>query len=168
MKSAAFFASLCVVTCASALASGVYKWTDSNGKVHYGDRAPGDAPVEQLSTSNIPAALQDRLRQLDPAFKITLIGGNLENGFVCGEVPASVTPGIDAAFPAALEAAGLGRVKGNNAFDDASEHFRYYRSKYDKERCPPPGRSKLSQLRTYDFRYDPDSIAAYRNAPKLR
>ena len=29
-------------------AAQVYKWTDSTGKVHYGDRAPDDAKTEQL------------------------------------------------------------------------------------------------------------------------
>lgn len=38
-------AGLAFAFCASAQ---VFKWTDSTGKVHYGDRPPGDARTEQI------------------------------------------------------------------------------------------------------------------------
>ena len=31
-----------------ALSSGIYKWTDENGKVHYGSRRPEDSQAEKL------------------------------------------------------------------------------------------------------------------------
>jgi glutaredoxin len=38
---------LVFVSCTAAFAQ-VYKWTDSNGKTHYGDQPPGDAKKEEL------------------------------------------------------------------------------------------------------------------------
>ncbi len=44
---------LCASLCAGAQTSEIYKWVDSNGNVHYGDRpnGGGDGPVEALSLS---------------------------------------------------------------------------------------------------------------------
>lgn len=38
---------LCLILCATAQAQ-VYKWTDSTGKAHYGDRPPEDSKAQQL------------------------------------------------------------------------------------------------------------------------
>ena len=44
-----FFAFACLaVFAASALAQPVYKWTDAQGVVHYGDRPPADAATEEV------------------------------------------------------------------------------------------------------------------------
>ena len=38
-----------LVTCSWAVAGEIYKWTDSEGSVHYEDRPIGDPPMEHLS-----------------------------------------------------------------------------------------------------------------------
>ncbi len=37
-----------------AFANDIYKWTDENGNVHYGDRPTGDATEERLAISSRP------------------------------------------------------------------------------------------------------------------
>ena len=39
---------------AAALASDIYKWTDADGVVHFGDRPSGDAPVQIVHISSDP------------------------------------------------------------------------------------------------------------------
>jgi glutaredoxin len=36
------------VCSSAAFASGVYKWTDADGRVHFGDRPPADAAAEEV------------------------------------------------------------------------------------------------------------------------
>ena len=39
---------LALVLSPSAVNAGIYKWTDENGKVHYGAQRPKDAPAEKM------------------------------------------------------------------------------------------------------------------------
>ena len=42
------------VCCTSyAFAAGVYKWTDADGRVHFGDRPPGETPVQELAITSV-------------------------------------------------------------------------------------------------------------------
>jgi hypothetical protein len=48
-----------------ALANDIYKWTDENGNVHYGDRPSGDASEERVAISSRatdPAEVQARVQ----------------------------------------------------------------------------------------------------------
>lgn len=54
-----------LITSGTAVASEIYKWTDSDGNVHYGDRPTGEAPVERLaivSRSTDNSVVQERLQ----------------------------------------------------------------------------------------------------------
>lgn len=62
---------LCLTT---ASAQGIYKWTDANGKVHYGDRAGApesskklDVPVTAPKASTPPPSLATDARRRAPA-----------------------------------------------------------------------------------------------------
>ena len=53
----------CVITClimfvvsasGTAFANDIYRWTDEDGNVHYGDRPTGDATEERLAISSKP------------------------------------------------------------------------------------------------------------------
>ena len=49
-------------------ADGIYKWTDENGTVHYGDRPTGEATEEQLQISysrTNPEALENRVKSFE-------------------------------------------------------------------------------------------------------
>jgi hypothetical protein len=50
----AFTMMLAVLTAGMAFASNVYKWTDEQGNVHYGDRPTGNASEERLDISSRP------------------------------------------------------------------------------------------------------------------
>lgn len=60
----------CLIICAVsvsgiALANDIYKWTDENGSVHYGDRPSGDASEERMlisSKSTNPNKVQARVQ----------------------------------------------------------------------------------------------------------
>lgn len=54
MKSAALIAVGCILFAATTLA-GVYKWTDSNGNVHYTDVPPSGVPVQPLKPDPAPS-----------------------------------------------------------------------------------------------------------------
>lgn len=43
----------------SAVASGVYKWVDEQGKVHYGDRPPGTVEPAEVEIGRAPAPSTD-------------------------------------------------------------------------------------------------------------
>ena len=45
---------LAVSAAGMAFASNIYKWTDEQGNVHYGDRPTGDASEERLAISSRP------------------------------------------------------------------------------------------------------------------
>ena len=45
------FAALAIVISTSAFADEIYKWTDEDGNVHYGDRPTGEASEERLQFS---------------------------------------------------------------------------------------------------------------------
>lgn len=54
-----------LATGGAAVASEIYKWTDSDGNLHYGDRPTSEARVERLaiaSRNTDNAAVQDRLQ----------------------------------------------------------------------------------------------------------
>ena len=56
---------MCLLAFALPLHAGVYKWTDSNGQVHYGDRPEQPAGAEELKVETGPAsgfALDDEER----------------------------------------------------------------------------------------------------------
>jgi hypothetical protein len=44
------------LTAQGAVAEGVYKWTDAQGRVHFGDRPPGDATGTPIAPPATPAA----------------------------------------------------------------------------------------------------------------
>ncbi len=50
----AFTMMLAVLSAGMAFASEIYKWTDEQGNVHYGDRPTGDASEERLAISSRP------------------------------------------------------------------------------------------------------------------
>ncbi len=50
----AFTMMLAVLAAGMAFASEIYKWTDEQGNVHYGDRPTGDASEERLDISSRP------------------------------------------------------------------------------------------------------------------
>ncbi len=50
----AFIMMLAVLAAGMAFASEIYKWTDEQGNVHYGDRPTGDASEERLAISSRP------------------------------------------------------------------------------------------------------------------
>jgi Domain of unknown function (DUF4124) len=50
----AFIMMLAVLAAGMAFASEIYKWTDEQGTVHYGDRPTGDASEERLDISSRP------------------------------------------------------------------------------------------------------------------
>ncbi len=50
----AFTMMLAVSAAGMAFASDIYKWTDEDGNIHYGDRPTGDASEERLAISSKP------------------------------------------------------------------------------------------------------------------
>ena len=59
------FAMIVVSVSGIALANDIYKWTDENGNVHYGDRPSGDASEERMTISSRdtnPAKVQARVQ----------------------------------------------------------------------------------------------------------
>jgi len=53
-RAIAFVMMLAVSAAGMAFASNIYKWTDEQGNVHYGDRPTGDASEERLAISSRP------------------------------------------------------------------------------------------------------------------
>ncbi len=54
-KNAITFVMMLVVSAAGmAFASDIYKWTDEQGNIHYGDRPTGEASEERLGVSSSP------------------------------------------------------------------------------------------------------------------
>ena len=49
-----------LVAAALAIAQPVYKWTDAQGVVHYGDKSPVDAKVEEVQIEAAPARAATR------------------------------------------------------------------------------------------------------------
>jgi hypothetical protein len=49
-------AALLVLAAPGASAEGVYRWTDAQGRVHFGDRPPGDGPSTAIAPPAPPAA----------------------------------------------------------------------------------------------------------------
>jgi hypothetical protein len=49
--------------------AGVYKWTDANGQVHFGDRPPAEKPAEEVTINTAPpgkdAAANERIRKMN-------------------------------------------------------------------------------------------------------
>ena len=63
-----------VSTSGIAFANDIYKWTDEDGNVHYGDRPTGDATEERMAISStstdpskVQARAQSRYARKDPA-----------------------------------------------------------------------------------------------------
>ena len=67
MRALLLMLAVSVVVCAPcAFAGDVYKWTDVDGRVHFGDRPPDGAPAQEI-----------RIRSVDgPAEVTSAIGGN--------------------------------------------------------------------------------------------
>jgi hypothetical protein len=68
------FVMLLVSASGIAFANDIYKWTDENGGVHYGDRPTGDATEERLAISSsstdpskVQARVQSRYASKEPA-----------------------------------------------------------------------------------------------------
>jgi len=58
------FAALAIVISTSAFADDIYKWTDEDGNVHYGDRPSGEASEERLQfTYNRTSDAEDSRRE---------------------------------------------------------------------------------------------------------
>ena len=53
-RAIAFVMMLAVSAAGMAFANDIYKWTDAQGNVHYGDRPTGDASEERLAISSRP------------------------------------------------------------------------------------------------------------------
>jgi hypothetical protein len=64
---------LCLVTFLILLSlpahAGVYKWTDANGQVHFGDRPPAEKPAKEVTINTAPpgedAAANERIRKMN-------------------------------------------------------------------------------------------------------
>jgi len=66
----AFTMMLAVSAAGMAFANDIYKWTDAQGNVHYGDRPTGDASEERLairSRPTDPSRVQSRVQAADEA-----------------------------------------------------------------------------------------------------
>ena len=70
----ACFIMIAVSVSGTALANDIYKWTDENGNVQYGDRPTGEASEERLAISSnatdparVQAHVQSRYASKDPA-----------------------------------------------------------------------------------------------------
>ena len=62
---------LCALLPAAGAQAEVYKWVDKDGHVKYGDHPPADDPAaRQVNASNVPVALQDRLKSLDGGYGV--------------------------------------------------------------------------------------------------
>lgn len=48
-RTLAALVAMAVIASSGAIASEIYKWTDENGTIHYGDRPSGDASEERLA-----------------------------------------------------------------------------------------------------------------------
>ena len=45
---------LALLTSSAAFAGDIYKWTDADGNVHYGDKPVGDTPIERVGIASQP------------------------------------------------------------------------------------------------------------------
>ena len=180
-----------LIGAAPVWAAAVYKWVDADGKTHYGDRPSTDQAQIAVDASIIPAALQNRLRNLDPHFTITKFGGDTKFGVICGEFNPDVTDAQEPGFPAALDASGLGLIRTRTGYaQDAEREQQRYASRYDNSRCPSTSQDSSNacrafrrsssdmrlcmerqrtnrsidnvQYRTYQIRFNQDIIRLYR------
>lgn len=150
------------VTALAAPAGSVYKWTDKNGKVHYGDRPPEkEQQATRLNDSAVPMLLQERLRSLDPRFVITRIGGNLAEAYVCGQTSGDSENLREPRFPAAVESAQLGRIKTHRSNYSGEDHR--YDANYDRVKCPSSDVKGLA-LWMYTIKFNPEAVMPYRAA----
>lgn len=53
-RMACLAAALALASASGAVASDIYKWTDAEGNVHYGDRAPGNVDAERVDIQSRP------------------------------------------------------------------------------------------------------------------
>ncbi len=143
--------------------AGVYKWTDKDGKVHYGDRPPEEGQAQEVNRSGLPMALQDRLRNLDRNFIITRVTGNLETAYVCGQfVEATGEP----RFAEALSRAKLGEVADSNSSYSDRRRGYYNPQSTEGKRCPEQRKSETNTglaQRLYKIQFNPETVRVYRD-----
>jgi hypothetical protein len=153
----------------AASAGEVYKWTDKDGAVHYGDRPPDDAGAHQVNTASLPLPLQERLRSLDPYFSTTHFGGNLQVGFVCGEFDPDSTGSNEPGFPKQVESTNLGTARIDYSPESrmvvpTTRYYGYsgYVPNVPASKCGwgPPRDNKI-QRRVYTIRFNPDAVRSY-------
>ena len=65
----AFTMMLAVSTAGMAFASNIYKWTDEQGNVHYGDRPTGDPSEERLDIGSRPTDASRVQAQVQAAYE---------------------------------------------------------------------------------------------------
>ena len=62
---------LFILSISPALTFGdVYKWTDEEGKVHYGDKPSTDSPIEVIDVENAPVYDKDLQQRLEKQKKL--------------------------------------------------------------------------------------------------
>ena len=158
----------------TATAGEVFKWTDKDGAVHYGDRPPDDAGAHQINTGSLPLPLQERLRSLDPYFSISHFGGNLQVGFVCGEFDPESTGSNEPSFPKQVDATNMGTAKIDYSAESRAVVMprqapsRYYANSgyippsYPSSKCAwGPPRDNRVQRRVYLIHFNPDAVRSY-------
>lgn len=149
---------------AAAASADIYKWVDKDGRVRYSDQPPPDtSQAHEINTSNVPLALQKRLRQMDPGFSIKRISGNLEVAWVC--LTAKATDYEEPPFVTAFKSSDLGDIQpGASAkvqYDDEGN----LRRGGGTALCPER-QADGSDLRwiVYEIRFDPKAVKIYRGA----
>ena len=65
----AFIMMLAVAAAGMAFASDIYRWTDAQGNVHYGDRPTGDASEERLDIGSRPTDASRVQAQVQAAYE---------------------------------------------------------------------------------------------------
>jgi hypothetical protein len=150
--------------------AGVYKWVDKDGHVKYGDRLPPDqaGSAQEVNRSAVPLALQERLKKLDPDFRIKRISGNLGIAAVCLEVFPNDRG--DPRFVQEFATSKLGDIR------KAADLAYGYETEYDEggvarrnvkkadDRCPDRrnDRDNSATFRIYQLIFDPKAVSAYR------
>ena len=72
-------------------ASGIQKWVDESGQVHYGDSPPSNANAEQIRVSRPPA---------NPGRSLPRLGDNAQDSEEAGQTQADAPPSTAPEIPA--------------------------------------------------------------------
>lgn len=150
--------------------AGVYKWVDKDGQVRYGDRPPPSeaGTAQEVNRSAVPMALQDRLKKMDPDFRIKRINGNLGIASVCLEVnrhdrgdPQFVQEFASSKLGEIHKVADLAYGYGTE-YDDQGQTIGTTQKADD--RCPDRrnDRNSSTMFRIYQITFDPKAVSAYR------